>query len=168
MALNRAHEIIQQALSANQQMVQHSEQDWEDLLTRRATQSPLVLNPVSTGTDLGTNDTVNDAGGMNPALEKALSQMMAASGGQVSIGSGYRSVQEQQELWEAALEKYGDPEIADNWVARPGTSNHGRGTAADLRFTNDAARQWAHENAARFGLYFPMDHEPWHIEPVRR
>lgn len=104
--------------------------------------------------------------GMNGDFAFRLQNMINASGGRVYITSGYRSPERQQQLWDQALRKYGDPEIADNWVARPGKSHHGMGIAADLGFANSAARQWVHDNAARFGLHFPMEWEPWHIEPV--
>jgi len=51
-------------------------------------------------------------------------------------------------------------------VAPPGKSRHNHGIAADLAFATDADRQWAHENAAQFGLNFRMGHEPWHIELI--
>lgn len=104
-------------------------------------------------------------GDLNGDFANRLQMLVAASGGRISITSGFRSVERQQQLWDAALAKYGDPEIADNWVARPGKSHHNQGIAADLGFTDAGARQWAHDNAARFGLYFPMEWEPWHIEP---
>lgn len=102
--------------------------------------------------------------GLDPQLASALRSLIAESGGGIFITSGFRSPQQQQALWQQALKKYGDPEIADNWVARPGTSHHEMGFAVDLGFNNAAAREWAHRNAARFGLRFPMSHEPWHIE----
>lgn len=105
------------------------------------------------------------AGGFSSSLAGFITAANAA-GFNISIGSGYRSPERQQQLWDQALKKYGDPEIADNWVARPGRSNHNHGTAADLSYGSDAARDWAHANAARFGLKFPMNHEPWHIEPI--
>lgn len=105
-------------------------------------------------------------GDLNGDFSSRLQQLIAASGGRISITSGYRSPERQQQLWQAALAKYGDPEIADNWVARPGKSNHGRGIAADLGFADAGARQWAHANAARYGLHFPMEWEPWHVEPT--
>lgn len=104
--------------------------------------------------------------GLNGDYSFRLQQMIAAAPGRVWITSGYRSPQRQQQLWDQALAKYGDPEIADNWVARPGHSNHGKGIAADLGFADSATRQWVHDNAGRFGLHFPMGWEPWHIEPI--
>src|SRR5690606_34774935 len=67
-------------------------------------------------------------------------------------------------LWEQALQKYGSPEKARKWVAPPGRSFHNHGTAADLKFLNDAAKAWVHQNAGQFGLAFPLANEPWHIE----
>lgn len=104
--------------------------------------------------------------GLQPEFAMRLGSFLAASGGRVWLNSGYRSVERQQQLWDAALAKYGDPEVADNWVARPGRSNHNHGIAGDLGFADAAAREWAHANAGRFGLHFPMGWEPWHIEPV--
>jgi LAS superfamily LD-carboxypeptidase LdcB len=89
--------------------------------------------------------------------------------------SGYRSVDEQQWLWQGALAKYGDPEVACLWVARPGTSAHQSGRAIDLHLGDpieseyvDVMREtpvyrWVVANAERFGFY-PYDVEPWHWE----
>jgi hypothetical protein len=103
---------------------------------------------------------------LNPGLASNLQAMINASGGQIYPTSGFRSIERQTQLWNEALRKYGDPEIADNWVARPGKSNHNHGAAVDLGFANAAARRWAHDNAARYGLHFPMEWEPWHIELI--
>ena len=86
--------------------------------------------------------------------------------GKVTIKSAYRDVEHQRQLWEAAVAKYGSEEAARKWVAPPGKSNHGGGLAVDLSYATDGARKWVHENAARFGLNFPMAHENWHIEPI--
>lgn len=85
--------------------------------------------------------------------------------GQVTIISAYRSEEHQQELYDKAVAKYGAAE-AGKWAAPPGRSNHNHGLAMDLRYGSEAARKWVHQNAARFGLNFPMAHEPWHIEPL--
>lgn len=89
--------------------------------------------------------------------------------------SGYRGIEEQAWLWEAALAKYGDPEVACLWVARPGTSAHQSGRAVDChlgdpieseyaeRMRSTPAYQWLVTHAARFGFY-PYDIEPWHWE----
>lgn len=100
--------------------------------------------------------------GFDPLFESKLMAMVAASGGRLKIVSGFRSTQRQQQLWDAALKKYGSAKAARKWVAPPGKSNHEKGQAADL--SGDLS--WAHKNAARFGLHFPMAHEKWHVEPI--
>lgn len=97
-------------------------------------------------------------------FNRRLQKMMSEAPGGISITSGKRDPQKQKDLWAKALKKYGDPEIADNWVARPGTSKHEHGLAADLKFANDAVKKWFNENAKKYGLYFPMGNEPWHIQ----
>lgn len=103
---------------------------------------------------------------LNPEYAMRLQAFVAASGGRVSITSGFRSVERQAELFRQAVAKYGSEAAARKWVAPPGKSNHNHGIAADLGFADAGAREWAHANAARFGLHFPMSWEPWHIEPL--
>lgn len=106
------------------------------------------------------------AGGLDVGFAASLQALIAASGGRIYITSGYRSPQRQAELYAAAVRKYGSEKAARKWVAPPGRSNHNRGIAADLGFADASARNWAHANAGRFGLRFPMSWEPWHIEPI--
>ena len=98
---------------------------------------------------------------MDPAFASKLQALVDASNGRLSIESGYRDEATQQQLYDAAVAKYG-PDEAANWVAPPGHSNHEKGIAADL----SGDLQWAHEHASEFGLYFPLSNEDWHIEPV--
>ncbi|MDH0113375.1 D-alanyl-D-alanine carboxypeptidase family protein [Rhizobium pusense] len=106
--------------------------------------------------------------GMQSSFQQKLATMIASMPddlkGSVTVNSGYRSPERQQQLWFEALKKYGSPEAARKWVAPPGNSQHNKGNAADLGYTSDAARQWVHQNAGNYGLSFPMKHEPWHIE----
>jgi hypothetical protein len=83
---------------------------------------------------------------------------------QIRITSGYRSPEHQARLYHAALQKYGNEREARRWVAPPGKSQHNHGHAADLKYLNPAAMQWAHQNAAKFGLSFPLANENWHVE----
>lgn len=106
------------------------------------------------------------SGGLNSSFESSLQQLISDAPGSVSVSSGYRSVSRQKELWNDALKKYGDPEVADNWVARPGDSFHNHGLAADLDYADEETKQWVHENAAKYGLHFPLSNEDWHVEPV--
>lgn len=106
--------------------------------------------------------------GMDPRFAGALSQMFAAAPPEVQqslrVSSGYRSPEKQAELWQGALAKYGSPEAARKWVAPPGRSQHNHGNAADLKYLSPAAQEWAHANAAQYGLAFPLSNENWHVE----
>jgi lambda family phage tail tape measure protein len=106
--------------------------------------------------------------GMAKAFADKLATMLASMPddlkGDITINSGFRSIERQQELWLDALKKYGSPEAAWKWVAPPGNSQHNKGNAADLGYSSDQSRQWAHENAGKFGLSFPLANENWHVE----
>ncbi len=106
--------------------------------------------------------------GFNPGFSAALQKLYANAPPEVQkelgLTSGYRSIQRQQELWDAS-DKTG------HTVARPGHSKHNSGLAADLygfgtgggRVSPETA-DWVHQNAGNYGLYFPMSYEPWHIQ----
>jgi LAS superfamily LD-carboxypeptidase LdcB len=107
-------------------------------------------------------------GGAGGSYQANLESMIAAgreAGVDIGVTSGTRSRERQQQLWDAAVAKYGSEAAARKWVAPPGSSMHERGMAADLSF-GPGGKEWAHANASRFGLTFPMGHEPWHVEPV--
>ena len=105
---------------------------------------------------------------LDPTFSKNLEAMLRAAPPNVraEIFSGYRSPERQKELYEAAVKKYGSEAAARRWVAPPGHSFHNKGFAADLKFASPVARKWVHENAAKYGLYFPLSNEPWHIEQI--
>ena len=100
--------------------------------------------------------------GLHPALEEAVGRLLSASGGRVYLVSGFRDHQRQYELWVQALQRYGDPEIADNWVAPPGSSYHERGLAVDLG--GDLALAARLVQQLGLPLWRPMSWEPWHFE----
>jgi hypothetical protein len=106
--------------------------------------------------------------GIRPEFSNALAAMIAAAPedvrSQLTLNSGFRSNERQAELYKEALAKYGSEEKARKWVAPPGRSRHNHGDAYDLQYGSDSARAWVHANAGKFGLAFPMAHEPWHIE----
>jgi hypothetical protein len=100
--------------------------------------------------------------GLNPDFRARLMALVGASGGRITIGSAFRSVEEQAGLFKKAVDKYGSENAARKWAAPPGKSNHNKGFAADLG--GDLAL--AARLAPQFGLAFPMAHEPWHVEPL--
>jgi len=99
--------------------------------------------------------------GMDAKFSGALARMIESAPPEVQkqmrIGSGYRSIERQQQLWDAS-------DKSGKMVARPGRSQHNFGRAADLKYLGDDAKAWVHQNAANYGLNFPMSYEPWHIE----
>jgi hypothetical protein len=105
-----------------------------------------------------------DARGLNPRLARAVESLIESSGGRVYVRSGYRSPRRQADLWSAALNRYGDPEVADNWVAPPGRSMHTRGLAVDIGGDVELAVRLIEE--LDLPLYRPLAHEPWHFELV--
>lgn len=108
--------------------------------------------------------------GMDPNFNSQLQQLFASAPedvrGGLRVKSGFRSTERQAALFADAIKKYGSEGAARKWVAPPGRSYHNKGNAADLDYGNDAARQYAHANAAKFGLNFPLGNEDWHIEPI--
>jgi LAS superfamily LD-carboxypeptidase LdcB len=90
----------------------------------------------------------------------------------LGLYSAYRSEDRQAELFAAAVKKYGSENAARKWVAPPGNSYHNHGEAVDLAWNGQSLQNaprevidWVHQNAGKYGMYFPMAHEPWHIEP---
>lgn len=97
---------------------------------------------------------------MRPDAAAAMTQMAAAmqseTGERLVVGNTYRSYAQQQAV---AAEKglYSQGGLA----AKPGTSNHGWGMAADLNLSRTALA-WMRANAHRFGYKEDTPREPWH------
>jgi hypothetical protein len=114
---------------------------------------------------LATSSTpVSGVTGLNPTLQESVSRLISASNGKVWLVSGFRDHQRQYELWVAALQRYGSPEAADNWVAPPGSSMHEQGLAVDLGGDLNLAVQLIQELG--LPMWRPMSWEPWHFELV--
>jgi hypothetical protein len=101
-------------------------------------------------------------GRLHPALGEAVETLIKASSGRIRIVSGYRSSETQAELWGDAVARYGDSEVADNWVAPPGRSMHERGLAVDLGGDLELAVRLIDE--LNLPLWRPLANEPWHFE----
>lgn len=136
--------------------------------------APEIPAGKSSGYDLASHLTdqgrMPDLQGIDPGFRNKLATMIENAPPeirpQIQLLSGYRSVERQGKLYAAALKKYGSEKAARKWVAPPGHSQHNHGNAYDLRYGSPAAQDWVHQNAARFGLNFPLGNEPWHIEPL--
>jgi D-alanyl-D-alanine carboxypeptidase len=98
---------------------------------------------------------------LDPDLLGALRQA-AADGVELSVDSGWRSPEHQQQLFDEAVSKYGSEEEAARWVATPETSAHVSGEAVDIGPSGAAA--WLSEHGAAYGLCQIYANEPWHFE----
>ena len=119
--------------------------------------------------------------GLHPTMKGRLDKLIAASGGKVGIGQGYRSSAQQSAMFKSRYRRTTqavDSNGKKNWTydgsywehvsgaqaAPPGRSMHEIGLAADL--TGDL--NWVAANAARFGLktFGGVNKEPWHVQPA--
>ena len=99
---------------------------------------------------------------MNPKFRSALVPFFQAAeeAGVLKLGEGISSGWRSKEL-QARLH------AQNPYMAAPaGRSQHGFGTAIDLNRGNRKFIEWAHKNADRFGFFFPLANEEWHMEPV--
>lgn len=128
---------------------------------------------------------------MRPEAAVALEEMFAAckaeTGAKLVSVSGYRSYAKQNRLYQNKLKKVGgSEEKADEYVARPGASEHQLGLAMDVgqegktnlteAFANTTGGQWVKENCWRFGFILRYQQgwedvtgymfEPWHVRYV--
>lgn len=108
--------------------------------------------------------------GLTPQFNEAMTALYNAAPPEVqaelALTSAYRSPEVQKKLFEAS-------DRSGKMVAPPGKSKHNFGTAADLagfglkgggKGVSEATKAWVKQNAGKFGLTFPMDYEPWHIQ----
>lgn len=111
-------------------------------------------------------DVANPAvGNLAPALLVAVQQAStaaAAEGVTMTITSGWRSPQFQQQLLDDAVAVYGSLPAARQYVQTPDRSRHVLGQAVDIGGVR--ADQWLIVNGARFGLCQIYANEPWHFE----
>jgi hypothetical protein len=105
------------------------------------------------------------ATGIDPELERRFDAARAAAdadGVELTLTSGWRTAAEQQELVDAALERYGSAEEAHRWVLPPESSEHVAGLAIDVGPTDGAL--WLEQHGAEFGLCRTYANELWHFE----
>lgn len=102
-------------------------------------------------------------------------------GYEIVINSAYRSYQDQQDIIDLYLGVYGQKYV-DNYVAKPGFSEHQTGLAFDIGsrkvnvFANSEEYKWMLENSYKYGFIyrFPKRYEnitgfrsePWHFRYV--
>jgi zinc D-Ala-D-Ala carboxypeptidase len=102
---------------------------------------------------------------LDPDLLRALREAAtdaANDGIEISVNSGWRSAEYQNQLLREAVSVYGSETEAARWVAAPNTSPHVSGDAIDIE--SFAARAWLLEHGAEYGLCPIYRNEPWHFE----
>jgi uncharacterized protein YcbK (DUF882 family) len=101
-----------------------------------------------------------DLEGLNEDLKQRLAQVGQKIGKKITISSGHRTRAEQEDAY--ARYKAGNGPLA----ARPGTSNHESGNAADVNVGGVHLRDLPEGKAAalELGLHFPVQSESWHVE----
>jgi hypothetical protein len=111
------------------------------------------------------DDEIPGVAKLDPALRAALRHAAtdaADDGVALSVDSGWRSPEYQEQLLDEAVAKYGSLAEAVRWVATPDTSSHVSGDAVDIG-PSDAAG-WLSEHGAAYGLCRTYGNEPWHYE----
>ncbi|MET0789032.1 MAG: M15 family metallopeptidase [Cellulomonas sp.] len=103
--------------------------------------------------------------GLDPELVRRFEAARAAAAGdgvELTLTSGWRSAAEQQEIVDAAVERYGSPEEAHRWVLPPESSAHVQGLAIDVGPTEGAL--WLEQHGVELGLCRAYANELWHFE----
>ncbi|MEU2576319.1 M15 family metallopeptidase [Streptomyces anulatus] len=86
----------------------------------------------------------------------------ADDGVELSVNSGWRSPEYQNQLLRKAVAKYGSEAEAARWVATAKTSPHVSGDAVDIGPAE--AAEWLSEHGDGYGLCQIYRNEPWHYE----
>lgn len=125
-----------------------------------------------------------------PDLQEMFDDARAA-GLQLYVRDGYRTAETQQRILDEKIEAYRNEgysdseadELAKEWVAVPGTSEHQLGLAVDInadtsQSTSDEVYTWLANNSYKYGFInrYPTDkteitgviYEPWHYRYVGR
>lgn len=78
------------------------------------------------------------------------------------VVSGFRTQEKQQRLYDEKIQTYQSQgyskaesvELAEQWVARPGTSEHQLGLAVDINGATYDIYLWLQENSYKYGFIF--------------
>ena len=120
------------------------------------------------------------------ALEEMYAACTEEAGVTLTSVSGYRSYSKQNTIYQNKVRSVGSKAKADEYVARPGASEHQLGLAMDVgqkskvnltaSFGSTKGGKWVRENCWRFGFILRYDEgweevtgyqfEPWHVRYV--
>lgn len=126
---------------------------------------PTPVGPRPTTTAGGPATTWAPATELDPGLVAALDAATTAAARadiHITVNSGYRTPERQQQLLDEEIEKRGSRDAALRWVFTPERSMHVQGLAVDIG--NGPAADWLDDNGHRYGLCRTLDWEWWHFE----
>jgi hypothetical protein len=105
-----------------------------------------------------------DTRAAKPDLMRRIDKLGRALGHELLIREGWRTREQQEAFWDAFVARGYRPPL----VARPGTSLHETGDAADVGTLRGGVNignvPGAREAMRRLGLCLPVPGEPWHVE----
>lgn len=113
------------------------------------------------------DDTHPAIAGLDQVLRVALQSAARdahARGVDLWVTSGLRTADQQRELLDDAVQRYGSLAEARRFVATPETSSHVTGHAVDVGPTDGA--DWMLRHGAAYGLCQTYANEMWHFERV--
>ncbi len=115
-------------------------------------------------------DATGEATELHPLLATRFSVAQSfarANGVELTLTSGYRSLERQQMLFQREVEIQGSETEAAKWVLPSQFSHHPKGLAIDVNYPGDkAGAYWLETNGSRFGLCRVYANEWWHFEGV--
>jgi hypothetical protein len=92
------------------------------------------------------------------------------NGHTLTITSGYRTLAQQEILFERAIKRNGSVAAATKWVLPAKKSNHPWGIAIDINKNGGSkgkkAAAWLEKNGYKYGLCRRYKNEWWHFEPL--
>ena len=107
---------------------------------------------------------------LHPQLLARFHSAQAAAkelGIELSIDSGYRTLEKQNYLYQRAIKTYKSADEAIKWVLPENLSRHPWGLALDVNLNHDkSGASWLETNGATFGLCRVYENEWWHFEPL--
>lgn len=103
--------------------------------------------------------------GLRPDVLAAWRALLAAADAadvHLCVNDGKRSNAQQQAEFDAAVDKFGTPELAADYVLPPEKSNHVKGFAVDVQPYSAAG--WVEEHGGALGWCRRYENEYWHFE----
>ena len=96
------------------------------------------------------------------AMRAASADLIDERGIEITVTTGWRSTEYQQWLFDEAVTRYGDEDLARSYVADPDVSKHPKGEAIDVAPLD--AQLWLQQHGSRYGLCQTYSNERWHYE----